>query len=72
MGFDLDAIKEMTEHPEKETNLSSRIPKFLSMGVSTKSNNYETTLKVVLSAALHEGLDSETLENRIEYYEDRL
>jgi|GEM_PF-3649668 len=69
MGFDLHSIKEIAENPYKERSLTGSIPKFLKMGVSTKADNQEVKQKNALAAIIHEGLESENLDDRIAEYE---
>lgn len=70
MAFDVDAVKELAENPDKEKSLQGSIPKFLKMAVSSYAENQEVNQKTALAAIVHEGLTSETLEERITDYTD--
>lgn len=72
MDFSLQEIKDATENSNKLVSVTNQIPKFLSQAIEWESGDQETTKKVVTTAIIHEGLESENLEDRIEHYEGNL
>jgi len=59
------------ENPNNQCNIGNRIRKFLKVNVNTKADIKEVKTKTVLEAVVHEGLDSENLDDRIEEYADK-